>query len=89
MSSFSNGFTYGFRQGRAHEQLEREHVAEVNRPIPRDINPPEQTKKVQVRVLRAFYVAARPRLPGELVEVEAYMARGLVAMGKAEWPNGK
>jgi hypothetical protein len=84
MSSFNNGFGIGFLHGRAHEQIERERVAELQRPIPKNINPPELLAPTKVRVLRPFYVAGKVAGVGSVVCIDSFTARSLAAIGKCE-----
>lgn len=39
---------------------------------------------MQVKVLRAFYVAGARQEPGTIIELEDYPAREVIALGKAE-----
>jgi hypothetical protein len=75
----------GFQLGRAHERLERERVAELQRPIPRDINPPELLAKVKVRVLKPFGLGGgKVAEVGAVVSIDAFTARSLAAIGKCD-----
>ena len=63
-------------------ELERTRIAFLNEPLPP--NPPELLKLVSVRVVRSFCILGKPLLPDSVVEVEAHLAHGLAAIGKAE-----
>ncbi len=45
------------------------------------------TRQVSVRVLRPFHVDGRPRSKGDIVSIPYDIARGLAALGKAEFVN--
>jgi hypothetical protein len=63
---------------------ERLDLAELRRPLPANACvPPELAVPVKIGVLRPFYLHGKPTEPGEVVEVPEYLARDLVAIGKA------
>jgi uncharacterized protein YciI len=48
-------------------------------------NPEHLTRLVQIKALRGFVVAGRVAAVGEIVTVEAHVARDLVALERAEY----
>ena len=58
-----------------HDYLNRD------RPIRND---PKLLAMVKIRCLRPFYVGGKALESGEVVTVEAYVARDMIALGKAE-----
>jgi hypothetical protein len=76
----SSMFRTGWQQRGAHDELARE----LQRPIHPKTNPPELFKPVKVLCKRSFYAGGKPIDVGEVVSVEAHLARDLVAVGKAE-----
>jgi len=87
MSGYSFGFQRGFQQGCAHEQIERERIAELNRPAPHNLNAPKLFSATKVRVLKPFCVGGESLEIGATVELHAHDAHSLAAIGKCEILN--
>jgi hypothetical protein len=80
-------FTEGWQHGRGHELLESERIAELNRPVPHNLNAPELFKATKVRVLKPFCVGGESLEIGATVELQAHDAHSLAAIGKCEILN--
>lgn len=80
MSLASRLETWNIR--RAADEAERAIAAELNGPVPK--NDAALFAPVRVKVLRSFLLEGEPVPVGAKVTVPAYVARDLVALGRAE-----
>jgi hypothetical protein len=67
------------------EAWEREQLrlAAARGPLPK--NDPALFQKVKIRCLKPFYLGGKALERGEVVTVEAYVARDMIALKKAEY----
>ena len=67
--------------------VERERIAELNRPAPHNLNAPKLFSATKVRVLKPFCVGGESLEIGATVELHAHDAHSLAAIGKCEILN--
>ena len=78
-----NMFRFGFQQGRAREQMDREQLDYLrNAPLPQ--NPPALTAPTRCQVMRAFCIAGQRQEPGAEVTLPRFDAISLAAIKKLE-----
>lgn len=75
-------FGSGYLHGQGAELMDRERLAVLNAPSPR--NDPKLLAEVKVRCVVPFYALGRALEVGEVVSIEEHVARDMVALGRAE-----
>ena len=77
-------FRFGFVHGRGHEQQDRARLAELNKPLPPNMNPPHLTKPTRLKLLKRYAVGGgKVGEPGEVVTLPGHDARDALARGHA------
>lgn len=83
MNAVGAGFQVGFLHGRGAEQIDRERLADLQKPFPG--NAPELLKPKRCRVLKPFGLGAGTvAVVGEEVELPRHLAESMAAIRKVE-----